>query len=196
MRGMTNLVALAGACALLAGCQKETGTHHHVAGEAKEQQAAQAPAEELGPRLAGVLEPYLAIQQALAEDSVAGAAEAARKIEAGMSGLELEQAVQVGRAAGKLAATADLKQARLAFKELSEPMVTWAKASPPAGTSIVYCGMFDGSWIQRGSAIRNPYHGSEMLECGRIVGGEGGAAKGKEHAGHDHAGHDHAGHAH
>jgi hypothetical protein len=35
---------------------------------------------------------------------------------------------------------------------------------------IAHCPMVDGDWIQEGKEVRNPYYGSEMLECGEVTG--------------------------
>jgi hypothetical protein len=36
---------------------------------------------------------------------------------------------------------------------------------------VAYCPMARKYWLQRGTAIRNPYYGKSMLECGRINAG-------------------------
>jgi hypothetical protein len=66
----------------------------------------------------------------------------------------------------------DLKAQRLQFKPLSEAMITLAAAYPKAagGTVVVYCSMAPGRWLQRGTAVKNPYYGAEMLACGTVQG--------------------------
>jgi hypothetical protein len=39
------------------------------------------------------------------------------------------------------------------------------------GVKVAYCPMARKYWLQNGDAIRNPYYGKDMLECGRIVEG-------------------------
>jgi len=58
---------------------------------------------------------------------------------------------------------------RTALVDLSKPMVMWASLSKPSGINVVYCSMNPGSWLQKGSKIRNPYYGSKMLSCGQII---------------------------
>jgi hypothetical protein len=80
--------------------------------------------------------------------------------------------MKIKKAAQDLAQGKDLGAMREAFKGLSRPMAMWATMSKPEGVYVVYCGMQKASWLQKGKAIRNPYHGHEMLRCGEIVGGQ------------------------
>jgi len=80
--------------------------------------------------------------------------------------------MKIKRAAQDLAQGKDLGAMREAFKGLSRPMAMWATMSKPEGVYVVYCAMQKASWLQKGKAVRNPYHGHEMLRCGEIVGGE------------------------
>ena len=41
--------------------------------------------------------------------------------------------------------------------------------------AVLLAPMAKGSWLQEGTEIRNPYHGSEMLRCGQVVTPAGGA---------------------
>ena len=144
-----------------------------------------------------VLKEYLAIQQALAADSDAGVAAAAKKIEALAAKLEpgtvkgahaahyegLPGAIQA--AAGKLAASQGIAAERDAFKGLSEPMAIWANMANPKDVVVVSCSMVNGKWLQKKGDINNPYMGSKMLGCGEIVGGKGtGDMRSMEHMGH------------
>lgn len=136
-----------------------------------------------------VLTPYLKIQDALARDTTDGVADAAKAIIEAAGELEPAKApaphtAHYAKVPPKIVAGAeavrdakDLKTAREAFKELSKPMGMWATMSEPAGVDLVYCSMAKGSWLQPTGAIRNPYHGSEMLACGEVVRGPGSAKK-------------------
>lgn len=62
-----------------------------------------------------------------------------------------------------------LADLRLAFKDLSRPMTTWANLSKPVGIDVIYCPVANATWLQNKGPIRNPYYGSQMLTSGQIV---------------------------
>jgi Cu(I)/Ag(I) efflux system membrane fusion protein len=74
--------------------------------------------------------------------------------------------------AAKLAAGPDLKAARLAFAPFSSAVADLVRAQPAVkrGAKIFECpmtpGIGKGRWLQHASPLRNPFFGSEMLECG------------------------------
>ncbi len=68
-----------------------------------------------------------------------------------------------------MALAKEIVSMRTALVDLSKPMVMWASMSKPSGINVVYCSMNPGSWLQKGSKIRNPYYGSKMLSCGQII---------------------------
>jgi Cu(I)/Ag(I) efflux system membrane fusion protein len=131
-----------------------------------------------------VVEAYLKIHEALADDKTAGVKGAAEKVAAFSDNLDPDTVTgehamhykdvpaNMKKAALKLAKRKDIGAMREAFKELSRPMAMWATMSKPEGIYVVYCPMAKGSWLQTDKVIRNPYHGHEMLHCGEIVGGE------------------------
>ncbi|MDY6988683.1 MAG: DUF3347 domain-containing protein [Thermodesulfobacteriota bacterium] len=134
--------------------------------------------------MAPLLEEYLKIHDALAADKTDGVKGAAEQIVTlsdkvdpnTVTGEHKEHyrhlPMTIKKAAQKLARGKDLGAAREAFKELSRPVAMWATMSKPKGVYVIYCSMASGSWLQKDKAIRNPYHGSQMLRCGEIVGGE------------------------
>jgi len=116
----------------------------------------------------GVVEPYLAIQTALASDSVEGVKANAGAIATAASGLGTS-AVPIDTAAVQLAAAADLQEARARFGRLSEAIDAYMAAGhlgPPDGVRVAFCPMVLKPWMQRDGALRNPYYGSQMLTCG------------------------------
>ncbi|MGE3274753.1 MAG: hypothetical protein AB7O67_06555 [Vicinamibacterales bacterium] len=126
-----------------------------------------APAEpEGGPEMA-LLTPYLQVQVALAGDTLEGVPAAANQVadEADRIGAGGE-AIAAG--AHAVANAADLEAARTAFGELSDAVLayTTAEGIEPQNLRVAYCPMVNKSWYQRGDAIRNPFYGSAMLECG------------------------------
>ena len=66
----------------------------------------------------------------------------------------------------------DLEKTRMAFIEVSNRMadvIDKFSLSNPDGLYLQYCPMADAYWISGEDAIRNPYYGSGMLKCGRVV---------------------------
>jgi Cu(I)/Ag(I) efflux system membrane fusion protein len=131
-----------------------------------------------------VLEAYLKIHEALADDKTDGVNSAAEKIAVLSDNLDPDTVTgehaahyedlpaKIKTAAMKLARGKEIGAMREAFKALSRPMAMWATMSKPEGIYIVYCPMARASWLQTNDDIRNPYHGREMLRCGEIVGGQ------------------------
>lgn len=131
-------------------------------------------------RMNKVLDHYLAVQSALADDRLDAAKEAADKLSEVADEIEddgdpehrkLFESIEAH--ADNLEEADDLQKARAAFKALTQPMETWAKVAAPAGIDTVHCAMADGRWLQRTGDIKNPYHGKEMLACGDVVAGPG-----------------------
>lgn len=119
---------------------------------------------------AALVDAYLSAQTALANDSVKELPASAKAIETGAAGLGAA-AQPVVDGAKKLGSAKDLAAARTAFGELSDALVSYAEKSGsalPAGLHIAYCPMADKPWMQKGTDIKNPYYGSQMLTCGSI----------------------------
>ncbi len=138
-----------------------------AAAKAAASPASRAP---LPAGLEAVVAKYLLIQNALAQDTRTGVKEAARELaQAAAAGGGMFDAKFVATAE-TLAQTSDLKAARAAFRPLSDALiaVTAAKGGGNSGRVEVFCPMAKASWIQVGEAIRNPYYGREMLECGSV----------------------------
>lgn len=154
------------------------------------------PAERGGsdaPRnaLSRVLTPYLVLQDALAKDDVAAAQGAVDPLLKAVHGLSETDVKGLGESERKAwtkvhddisLASSRLKEAgtlaalRAAFKPLSEATadaVSRFGHAEAADLTYVTCPMaFQGSagaWIQRKGKVRNPYLGSQMLECGEVV---------------------------
>lgn len=187
---------------------------HHGGGAVGDDDASEGALPPDG--LAGALDAYLAIQDALASDRRPSTA-SVRAFDAAVAALVEAppqgdphfwhmraaevQAVQAG-AAG-LAAVADpgsssaqaLNAVRVAFGELSEPFARWVEVlGVPEGYDVVRftCGTFSaapegGVWLQRAGDTRNPYYGSAMLTCGT----QDGPMPHRNHEGMDHDGMNH-----
>ena len=65
----------------------------------------------------------------------------------------------------------DIKVQREHFSNLSDNMATVAKAVKLTGDPIYqqYCPMKKANWLSRDKDIKNPYYGSAMLTCGKVV---------------------------
>jgi copper chaperone CopZ len=72
--------------------------------------------------------------------------------------------------AKNISATQDIKKQREFFKSLSKStyeLIKVSKFSEPI--YYEYCPMADANWLSKESVIKNPYYGSQMLSCGKVV---------------------------
>jgi Cu(I)/Ag(I) efflux system membrane fusion protein len=68
----------------------------------------------------------------------------------------------------------DLKKARDAFASLSEVLAAYIKGpgreeAHAAGIRIFHCPMRKAPWLQKGTAVQNPYLGKGMILCGNEI---------------------------
>ena len=115
-----------------------------------------------------IVEPYLKIQTALANDSIDEVKASAGNV-ATAATLLGAPAMRIDTAAVQLVAAADLADAREKFGTLSDAIVTYMDGlhiTPPDGVRIAYCPMAKKPWLQQGSTLANPYYGSAMPTCG------------------------------
>lgn len=130
-----------------------------------------APAAASAEVTSDLIAPYLRIQVALAADSVATV-----KADAGLIAAEAGRLGPSGAAmktaASELADASNLNVARAAFGRLSEALIAFTETDRPAVGSdlnVAFCPMVKKSWIQKGTAIQNPYGGKSMQSCGSIT---------------------------
>jgi len=115
-----------------------------------------------------IIDPYLKIQSALAEDSVDGVRQNAGNIATAASGLG-SPAMKIDMAAVQLTSAGDLADARDKFGRLSEAIdayMTGLHLAPPEGVRVAICPMVNKPWLQEGSMLANPYYGKGMPTCG------------------------------
>jgi hypothetical protein len=120
-----------------------------------------------------IIEPYLEIQNALADDSTENVRANAGKIATAATALGAP-AMKIDTAALQLAGAAeatepDIQAVRDRFGVLSEAIDTYMtglKLTAPEGVRVAYCPMVRKPWLQKGDALSNPYYGKEMLTCG------------------------------
>jgi len=117
-----------------------------------------------------IIDPYLKIQAALANDSTDDVKANAGNIATAATALG-SPAMKIDMAAVQLTSAADLADARDKFGRLSEAIdvyMTGLKLTPPEGVRVAVCPMVNKPWMQEGSTIANPYYGKEMPTCGNF----------------------------
>jgi hypothetical protein len=115
-----------------------------------------------------LVEPYLQVQAALADDKFEPVAMNAKAIGAVAATLG-KDAEALATTAKKLEAAKDITAARTAFGEVSDALIAYAektKSELGADVRVAYCPMVNQSWLQKDKEIKNPYYGASMLSCG------------------------------
>jgi len=118
--------------------------------------------------IGAVLTPYFRIQTALVDDRIDTIKNDALLVaqEAGNLGAPGKS---IEEAATALSQAAEIGAAREAFGRLSDAVIAYAdgtKTSPGADVARVYCPMVKKSWLQKDGAVKNPYFGKAMPDCG------------------------------
>lgn len=155
-------------------------------------------------QLSQIVNPYLAISQALAADDAKVATSTVAGLHQTISTINSQSLT--GKAAqrwqselnslsaitARLSKANDLKALRSAFALLSDELLALQRVFGVAGSDKLYelhCPMaFEGrgaSWIQANDVVRNPYYGASMLKCADKVEPLGGKTPSPD----DHAGH-------
>ncbi|MBC6113100.1 DUF3347 domain-containing protein [Pedobacter fastidiosus] len=136
---------------------------------------------------ASVLNDYLKLKNALAEDNDANAAAAAKSLVVSFTNIDQaklpsaqakifseisadakEHAEHIGTNAG------NIKHQREHFETLSGEIYELLKAGTAMGTKIYYtnCPMYNkgkgGNWLSETKEIHNPYYGKSMPDCGSV----------------------------
>jgi hypothetical protein len=118
-----------------------------------------------------VLDHYISIETQLAGDSMKGVSDDAKAIATAVNEDESKSLPPaLSKQASKLASANDLKTARAAFKPLSASLVKYLAATKTGKGTYheVYCPMAKANWVQKGTDVKNPYMGKEMLDCGVV----------------------------
>jgi hypothetical protein len=63
----------------------------------------------------------------------------------------------------------DIGELRTSFKTLSEVYIANGEKKEMGKLQKASCPMAKAKWIQKPGAIKNPYYGKEMLECGEKI---------------------------
>jgi protein SCO1/2 len=141
----------------------------HGSTEAPAARAVPAHAETL--KASPLVDPAIAIQVALAHDTMDRVRENAAALRNAASTIG-PAAAAIGSAAGDLAKQATIADARRAFGTVSEALIAYLKAGNvplTAGVRIAYCPMLRKQWLQKDGSVENPYYGSRMLACGELT---------------------------
>jgi hypothetical protein len=115
-----------------------------------------------------VIDPYLKIQAALADDSMDGVKANAGNLATAATALGAP-AMKIDTAAVQLAAVTEIEDARDRFGALSQAIDTYMtglKLNAPEGVKVAFCPMVQKPWLQADGTINNPYYGKSMQTCG------------------------------
>jgi hypothetical protein len=118
---------------------------------------------------ADVINPYLKIQAALAQDSAEGLRINATALATAAARLG-PPAVKIRSSALQLAPADELNDARMKFLVVSQALVAYMTGlglAPPDGVRIAVCPETDKTWLQEGTDISSPYEGSAGT-CGEF----------------------------
>jgi hypothetical protein len=119
---------------------------------------------------ASIIDPYLKIQTALAQDRVDDVRANAGDIATAATTLGAP-AMKIDTAALQLASAAEIADAREKFGTLTDAVVTYMDGlhlKAPEGVRKAYCPMARKSWLQQGDTLANPYYGTSMSTCGEF----------------------------
>ena len=87
---------------------------------------------------------------------------------------DIKGCTEAAELANKMAGTDDIKSQRILFLQVSQDVIPLVKGmkSQTEPIYVAYCPMADegkgGYWLSAQKEIKNPYYGSEMLECGEV----------------------------
>lgn len=115
---------------------------------------------------------YISIKNALVQSDNKAATEAITTFyQAVKKENDFAQKVDLVKAVEKLNKAKDLKSQREAFNDVSTTMWTIVKKADKLNQPVYYqyCPMQQGYWLSNEKEIRNPYYGSAMLACGKVV---------------------------
>jgi hypothetical protein len=117
---------------------------------------------------AALIDPYLQVQTALANDTIEGVPAHGAAIEKAAAALGAD-AAPIAAGARKLAEAKDIAAARAAFGDVSTALTAYAektKSGLGPDVRLAYCPMVNKPWLTKDKTIRNPYYGAAMLTCG------------------------------
>ncbi|HSP13030.1 MAG TPA: efflux RND transporter periplasmic adaptor subunit [Salegentibacter sp.] len=142
--------------------------------------------EEEKTKLQSVVNNYLSLKDALVEDDLESAENAAKELQSRVEQLEVSEFQASARDAmesykmelennmDNITSAEDISALRDQFDELSIVMIRMAQSFKPFDTKLYvqHCPMANSDrgadWLSLSEEIRNPYYGSAMLTCGEV----------------------------
>ena len=118
---------------------------------------------------ASIVDPYLKIQTALAQDSMEGLRANAGNLATAATALGAP-ALKIYTSALQLAPADELTDARMKFTRVSDAVIAYMTGlglTPPDGVRVAFCPTTDKTWLQEGPNISSPYEGSAAT-CGEF----------------------------
>jgi hypothetical protein len=119
---------------------------------------------------------YYGVKDALIDGNTANAAAKANDFIKAANGIDYKMIAEGSlqtliKDATVISGNTDIVKQRAAFSNLSENMFTLAEKIKMSKTEIYrqYCPMKKAYWLSNEKTIRNPYYGSSMLSCGKVV---------------------------
>lgn len=124
----------------------------------------------------GLLPSYYDIKDALVVGNTTLAATKAAELVKAVSGTDektVDKALKESllKHAGMIASGKDLKIQREHFSAVSNDVIALAKKTKlsEAPAYQMYCPMKKSNWLSSEKVVKNPYYGSAMLTCGKVV---------------------------
>jgi len=116
---------------------------------------------------------YLNLQQALANDDGEAAKASAARMQEALTGTDDALGKKLLFDAEHISGTSDLSHQRDHFEVLSKNVVALnSQVKTDQSLYIIHCPMAFGGkgadWVSNSEEVKNPYFGSEMLNCGRV----------------------------
>lgn len=125
---------------------------------------------------ADLLTSYYNIKDALVSSDANAAALSAEKFVKVLNGSNMETVQESSKDAllkdaATIAGTKDLKKQREVFSVFSDKMFALAKVIKLSNEPVYqqYCPMKKANWLSSVKDIKNPYYGSVMLTCGKVI---------------------------
>lgn len=117
-----------------------------------------------------VLDDYIAVAGALANDDLAAAKKAASAL---AETAKAEKQTSLAKQAAGIASSDSLDAAREHFKMASEEAEKLAAGKD--GYYVLTCPMAKADWVQKTTKVQNPYMGQAMSGCGSLKSGKSGS---------------------
>ncbi len=127
-------------------------------------------------KLSAVLQSYYNVKNALVEGDQTLAAESATAFIKNLNGISYKTIAEGNvttllKDAGTISDAKSLEKQRAVFANFSTNMTAVAKNLKLSDQPVYlqYCPMKKASWLSNEQAIKNPYYGSSMLSCGKVM---------------------------